>query len=231
MKPIIASLFAIGWIDILNPAGISIVMLLVPIVKKRWHALLFVIFAYIAYALGGIGIFFGVDKFLKDFYIRINNHYPVQMSIAKLVLGIICIVGFILMVIYLVKAAVQHRELSMNDMLKIKSVSPIFIILLAFGSTWSELFTCVTLLGFIGVLIANSVTLPSAIGLIFIYCIFSLIPTLGVYILYFLVTGDKLQKILNVIRKIMTTFCFYCIPVIFAIGAVWGLKEGISGLL
>lgn len=227
MNTILISLFSIAWIDMLNPAGISMVMLLIPIVKKHWHVLLFIFGTYIAYLSAGIAVFFGVDRFLKSFYLSLCADYPRQTAIAKLCIGIVCIIGFVLMVRYLVKAAKEHRELSMNDMLKIKSVSPVFIVLLAFGSTWSEIFACVPLLTFIGIMSANNVTVSSAAGYLSVFCIFMMIPLLLIYILYFVVNGEKLQKILNVVRKIMTAFCFYCIPVLFAIGAWWGIKEGL----
>lgn len=211
-----------------NPAGISIVMILIPIVKKHRHVLLFIISSYIAYVCAGIAIFFGVDRYLKEFYFQLCSQYPTATAIAKLCLGIVCVIGFVLMVLYLIKTAVHHRQLSMNDMLKIKSVSPVFLILLAFGSTWSQIFACFPMLTFIGVLSANHASLATAAMFLSVFCIFIIIPLLVVYTLYFVVNGEKLQKIMEIIRKIMTAFCFYCIPVLFAVGAWWGLKEGFA---
>jgi len=228
MSPVLLSLLALGCVDIFNPDGISLVMILLPIVKKRWHALLFAIAAYVAYVMAGIGIYFGVDVFLKDLYINLCTNYPMQTSVAKIVLGAICLVGCILMVIYLVRSIIKHKELSMTDMLNIRSVSPIFIVMLAFGSTWSQIFAFVPLMGFIGVLVVQQVSYLSAILWIAAFCIFASIPPVGAYILSSCIKGERFQKIMNGVSKVMTYVCFYGIPVLLAIGAWWGFTDGLK---
>lgn len=228
MKNAIFSIFALGWIDLFNPVAISMVMLLIPLVRKSWHTLLYVFGAYVAYTIAAIGIFFGVDKYLSEFYNKLCMNYPLELGVAKAVIGIASLIGCVLMVRFLVRATKEKRELSMDSMLMIKSIAPWFIVALSFGSTWSNIFSAVALFGYIGVLMSNDIPLSTAMILLPVFCLFSMIPTMSVYILSNKVKGEKFQKIMGKVRKIMTGFCFYSIPVILIIAAWWGISGAIS---
>lgn len=230
MKNAVLSLFALGWIDLFNPVAISMVMLLIPLVRKSWHTLLYVFGAYIAYTTAAIGIFFGVDKYLSEFYNNLCSDYPLEIGIAKAAIGIASLLGCFFMVRFLVKAAKEKRELSMDSMLMIKSIAPWFIVALSFGSTWSNIFSAVALFAYIGVLMSNNIQFNTAILLLPVFCLFSMVPTMSVYILSNKIKGEKFQKIMDKVRKIMTGFCFYSIPVILIIIAWWGISGAVSSL-
>lgn len=230
MKNAILSIFALGWIDLFNPVAISMVMLLIPLVRKSWHTLLYILGAYIAYTTAAIGIFFGVDEYLSEFYNTLCANYPFEIGITKAVIGIASLLGCFFMVQFLVKSAKEKRELSMDSMLMIKSIAPWFIVALSFGSTWSNIFSAVALFAYIGVLMSNSIQFNTAIVLLPVFCLFSIVPTMSVYILSNKVKGEKFQKIMNKIRKVMTGFCFYSIPLILLIIAYWSISGAVSAL-
>lgn len=228
MNKILVSLIALGWIDILNPTGISFMLILLQSVKKRWHALLFAIFSYIAFATGGLAIFVGIDVVFKNLYKWFCSEHFIASCIIKFAIGIICLVGCIAMCKYLYGAAKRKETLTLDKMMPIKSVSPWFIIGFALVSTWSELFSCVNLVAFAGILSYENVGVMEATVWMFLFSVFMLIPTVGVYILSIKVKGEKFQKIINTTGKIATYFCFYCIPVLLAVGAWWGIISGLK---
>lgn len=230
MKTAILSIFAFGWIDFFNPVAISMVMVLTPLVKKNWHILLYIFGSYIAYATASIGIFFGVDKYLVKIYDNLCLNYPLQTGIAKGIIGIISLIGSILMIRFLVKAAKEKRALSMNSMLMIKSIAPWFIVALSFGSTWSNMFGAVALFAYIGVLMSNNIQFATASILLPVFCLFSVVPTMLVYILSTKFKGEKFQRIISKIRTVMTGFCFYSIPVLLVFIAWWGIAGTVSVL-
>lgn len=223
MKTALTYMFAIGWIDLFNPVAISTVMLLIPLVRKRWHTLIYVVGAYIAYASASIGIYLGVDTYLKGLYLSVCEKYPTAMNAGRLLLGVLSLIGCVFMVRFLYKCIKEKRKLSMDSMLMIKSVSPWFIAALSFGSTWSNMFSAFAMFTYIGFLMANGLPTATIIVFIPIFCLFSTVPTLGVFLLSHYVKGERFQRIMDKVRTVMTGFCFYSIPVLLAVIAWWGI--------
>ena len=231
MKESIASIFVFGWIDLLNPVSVSMVMLLLPLVRQRWHVLLYIGGAYVAYSIASIAIYFGVDKYLSALYRQMLVQHPFGMSVCKVAIGLIALAGCLFMIRFLWRAIQEKRELNMEKMLMIKSVAPWFIVALSFGSTWSNMFGAIAMFAYIGVLMQNSIHIATAIWLIPLFCLFSVVPTMTVYLLSTRVTGERFQKIMGYIRKGMTAFCLYSIPILLGIVSWWGLSSGIPGIL
>jgi len=226
----LGSIFALGWIDIFNPVAISMVLILVTSVRKRRHILIYIFGAYAAYALASIAIFFGVDRYLADLIKRLIHQFPMAYGITLMITGLAALAGCAAMVVSLVRAIRNKRELTIKNMLPIKSVAPWFILLLAFGSTWSCMFSAFAMMAFIGVLVYSAVSMVSAIWLICVFCLFSLIPTMSIYVLASRVKEKRFTRIMQTVSKITNGFCMYSIPVVLAALSCWSLITGIDRL-
>jgi hypothetical protein len=230
MENAYSSIFTLGWIDIFNPVALSMVLILLPLVRKHWHVLIYVFGAYVAYVSASVAIFFGVDQYLITFFTSLTQKYSVAVGISLLIVGIAALTGCFLMILSLVKAIKQKKEITFEKVLFIKSVAPWFILLLSFGSTWSCIFSAFAMLAFIGILIANGIQIISAVWMISLFCIFSVIPTLLVYLLSSRLEGQLFSRIMNIIRKVMNGFCLFSIPIVLAVVAYWSINFGIGRL-
>jgi len=57
----IIAILALAVIDAFNPATIATMMLLLPMVKEKWHSLIFVAGTYLVYFISGFIVFIGID--------------------------------------------------------------------------------------------------------------------------------------------------------------------------
>lgn len=224
------SILVLGWIDIFNPVAIAMLLLLLSMVRKRWHVMIFIIGSYVAYVLAAIAIYFGVDRFLLKFWSDFTRQTPSIAGTVLLVLGAAAFIGFVLMIVSIIRAISQKREMTFEKVFFIKSVAPWFIFLLSFGSTWSCMFSAYAMLAFIGILITNGISIGSAIWLIALFGLFSLIPTVTIYLLDARMDGQRFKKVMGVVSKIMNGFCLYSTPVVLAIVAWLSLAAGIRWL-
>lgn len=230
MKNAIISLFALGWIDIFNPVAISMVMVLLSMVRKRQHVLIYVFGAYIAYVSASIAIYFGVDRYLLELFEKLKAQHLRDVGFALTIVGIMALAGGIVMTIFIIKAIVEKRHMTFERVLFIKSVAPWFILLLSFGSTFSCMFFAYPMLSFITILALNKISTISALWLISLFCVFSIITTLGIY---FLATRSKdlrIKRLINKIYLIMNGFCLYSIPVVLTVISCFSLISGINFL-
>jgi hypothetical protein len=124
MENAYSSIFTLGWIDIFNPVALSMVLILLPLVRKHWHVLIYVFGAYVAYVSASVAIFFGVDRYLITFFTWLTQKYSVAVGISLLIVGIAALTGCFLMILSLVKAIKQKREITFEKVLFIKSVAP-----------------------------------------------------------------------------------------------------------
>lgn len=224
------SILALGWIDIFNPVAIAMLLLLLSMVRKRWHVMIFIIGSYVAYVLAAIAIYFGVDRFLLTFLNNFTRQTPAVAGIVLSILGAAAFVGFLVMTVSIIKAISQKREMTFEKVFFIKSVAPWFILLLSFGSTWGCMFSAYAMLAYIGILVANDIEMGQAVWLIALFGLFSLIPTVAIYLLDARMEGQRFKKIMGVVSKVMNGFCLYSTPIVLAIIAWWCLATGVRWL-
>ncbi len=65
MIEMIGITLGLALVDCLNPATISTMAVLLPLVKRVEHTLSFLFSTYLVYFAGGFALFYGFDRFLK----------------------------------------------------------------------------------------------------------------------------------------------------------------------
>ena len=222
--------FSLGWIDFVVPTDITIVMLLASMVKKHWHILIYIISYYAAYVSVAVAVYFGVDKYLVGFYRDICAKYPTAIGIGKIVIGVGALIGAIFVARYLIRKLKAHQTLNMTTMVHIQSAAPWFLVVFAFGYVWSGIYACYPLLCFIGILAGQEIPFAAGTFWLALFCLFATLPQLIIYILLRFAKGSKVQKILDILTKVMTYICFYAIPFLLLYVAWWGVSGGIAAL-
>ena len=65
MIEIIGFTLGLAFVDCLNPATISTMAVILPLVKRVQHALYFLFSTFLVYFMGGVVLYYGFDRLLK----------------------------------------------------------------------------------------------------------------------------------------------------------------------
>lgn len=84
-------LFVIGlaFVDCLNPTTIGAMALLLILVKKVQHSLIFLASTFITYYMGGLALYFGIDRYLSRLIYWIIDRYAASLYVSEIALGIL----------------------------------------------------------------------------------------------------------------------------------------------
>lgn len=229
MTAAIIPLFSLGVFDLIHPMGVAMVLMLLQLVRKEWHVLVYIISSYIAYWLSGVGVYYGIDRYLRSFFRYLLTAYPVPAGVLEIGVGLAALV---LTVGYAIRLFRKRADLDqeMGNLLFIKSVHPLFLVLLAIGNIWGGLPFCWPLLGYIGTLLRLEISLAAMVGLLAGFTLFSTVPMLSVYILYQRLEAGRFARVMAQIKKWLNIFCLVSIPIVLAIFGAWILNDGFARL-
>ena len=230
MKAILISLLSIGWIEILDPQGYTIIIALSSMVKKRSHTLLYILVSYVTYALSGILIFLGIDRLLKDWLIRFCAEHPTGVAYGQLAIGIGCLLGFLILGKYLLDILCRKKELNLSEAFHIRSVHPLFIIGFAIVFTVCNMTGALAMVGFIAIMSAHQATLLIASIMLFLYALFSLAPKLVLYFLLYFLPGAKAARVVDKLKKIFNIVFLIILWLFLAAASWWGFHGGLAYL-
>ena len=224
----LGKLLALCWVDISNPAGISTMVILLSLVKKRSHALAYIIGAYVGYVACCAAVYFGVEKLLAGLLERIVEQYPSAVGITAVAVSAGCAIGFIFSAIYLVKVIKKEKEFSLEGMLNVRFVHPAFLFILALGQSVIDMPYCFPALAYIGLLVSEGVGFAAALPYLALFCTVAELPLLLIYYLSVKLEGERFNKVIAVIKRVFSVFCSAAIPVLLAIAAFWLMQQGIA---
>jgi len=97
----------------------------------------------------------------------------------------------------------------------VKMVNPMSLAALAIFSTLMDIPTAIPYLGFVSLLSASSVTLPTALGFFIIYCLIYVSPMLILYIMFSLIQGERFNRIESVFRRVINVTAEFLLPIVF----------------
>lgn len=213
-------------IDSLNPATIGTMVILLPLVKKVEHALIFLFSTYITYLAGGLSLYFGIDGLLGGLVSTAVNQYAQVIGAAEILLGAVLLVWGLQLWF---KKRSKH-EPEMPQAISFKSLRPGYIFLFGVGSTLSDIPTGLPLIGFVGKMINSQ---PSPIELILLLSIYVLIyvsPLILLYVVYQRMQ-EKTYRLGVWFNQSILIFNRYALPpLVFACGA-WLLADGMIAFL
>ncbi|MBR3842422.1 MAG: GAP family protein [Christensenellaceae bacterium] len=225
------SLFALGFVDILDPSAISAYVFILSMVKKRWHALLYIVGAYSCYLVCSAALYLGVEKVLLKLITDFISANPTATGIILLVLAIACVVGLLFSLRYMLQVIRKEKEFSMDAMLSIKSLHPMFILAFGMGYSLCSMPFCYPIMTYMGILAANGYTFLRALPYLAIFCMTSQLPLFLIHYLSVKLDGPKMEKVLGSIRRIMGVLCAAAIPILLLIACWWLFGEAFRILL
>ncbi len=228
--------------DSLNPFAITQQFVLQGMLKKPKHIWYFIVPTGVVNLIGGFLVYFGLAAFIANFFSRITESYGQFLFIAELILGIIfCSSAFFLIQnskISLLKNRIQSIEsgekVNKNDegeaLRKIKSVSPLALIILGAGATLSELTTALPYFAFLAVLLNYQL---SFLQLSFILVIYNTIYTLPLIVLYFVYikAQNKFDRLYLVIKTQIAKWSNILAPTVMALIGVGLIFHSMTLLL
>lgn len=229
---IILGLIWFGLLDALNPATIATMMMLLPIVKKKWHALIFILGTYIVYLIIGLSIFFGGGKLLKRYIVDLVNRFPYFIVIIEFVISSVMLIFGFIYTVKLIKRII-NKDVGQKDYIGIvtKFVTPLSLIMLAVTATLSDVTTSIPYFGFIGMLSIENISIGSTLILFIFYCFIYVSPMILLYGLYSFIHGEKFTKIELSFRNFINKATEYSIPIMLIVLGLFILIDALGRII
>lgn len=223
------SMIGLSLLDSLNPATIATTMMLLPIVKKKWHTLIFITGTFIVYFASGFLVFVGVDKYLKSILIDVLSNYSFITGIVELVLASVLIIIGMIQSYKLVRRIIK-KEQSNKDFMSnvIKMINPVSLVIIAIYSTLLDIPTAIPYFGFIGILSATNTSMIIAILLFVLYCFIYVLPMFILYLIFAFINGKVFEKIEISFRNILNKLGEYLLPVMLLLIGILLFGDGLS---
>lgn len=224
MLEIIGITLGLAFVDCLNPATISTMAVLLPLVKRIEHALSFLFSTYLVYFLGGLALFYGFDRLLKDRLSQFVNQHSLWVYSGEILLGIL-LAGFGVTMWLKNRRAGQNQPADPAAVTGIKSVHPTYLFLFGIISTLSDLPTAFPLIGFIGKMVDFNPSPLSFFGLLLIYVLIYVAPLIALYII-FRTVKEKIQPFTHWFINFIHKFTQYALaPLLVGLG-IWAILDG-----
>lgn len=225
MSAVIVSLLTFGSIDMIDPYGITTLLMLLQLVRKDWHVLIKLWTSYVTYWLTAIAVYFGLAEYAFRYFDHLPRTYPTLFSILALVLAVVCLAGAIALGYRVVKNwASLDRDIS--QVLFIKSVHPVFLVFFGMYTVLSNLPVLWPMFSFIAVLIPARLPFPTVVVLLGIFTMFSRIPQLFVYYLYRRLEADRFARIMSRVKSWLSRFMVIAIPIVLFGISIWAFRHG-----
>ena len=213
--------FTLALLDSLNPTSISLLIVLLPLVKKTSHIFFYIAGAFLTYLLIGLVFFQGVDRYLEQLIADLLEKYSVISTIVGLTTGIILlIIGAILTIriIRSLKFSIDMYET--KEKITIKNVHPVMIIGLSLTSTLSDAPTSIPYIFFISKLAQVNDPFIVVLIQILIYCIIYILPMLILVAAYGIIR-EKFSSIETWTRNVMRMLSKYGVPAVLYVLGIW----------
>lgn len=220
-------IIGLALIDCLNPATIATMIVLLPLVSKRWHSMVFVVGTFLMYFSAGLLAFFGINKYLLDSLSSIFWTYSTSIAISEIAISIMLLVFGVIQTYKLIRQ-ITSKDIKIKDFMGmvVKKVTPISILMLAIVSTLADLPTAIPYFGFVGILNVANVNTATILVLFALYCLIYTAPMILLYGVYSFMSGDRLIKIETGFKNFINKASFYSIPIMLII---FGILIGIDG--
>lgn len=213
--------FSLALLDSLNPASISLLIVLLPLVKKTSHVFFYIGGAFLTYLLIGLVFFHGVDRYLEKLIVELIEKYSVISTILGITAGITLIIIGALLTIRIIRSFKNEVELyKTTKKTFIKSVHPSMLLGLSVTSTLSDAPTSIPYIFFISKLAQINDPFIVMLIHIVIYCIIYILPMLILYAAYGMIK-EKFSSIETWTRNVMSLLNKYGLPAVaYALG-IW----------
>ena len=178
---------SLGLLDCLNPFTISTQVVLQPFVKKTHHVLHYIAGTYLSYLVGGVFVYWGIDKVIATVWSSIMASYSAVVFSLETVLGIgLVISGFFFFYRRMRKKKMIEagEQISEKKMTVPKSVNPVFLFFFGAANTIGDLPTAFPYLAFIAKIVEEKLAIGAVLLSLVLYCLVYILPLLVIYGLY-----------------------------------------------
>lgn len=223
------SIIGLALLDCLNPATIATMIVLLPLVGKKWHAIVFIVGTFLMYFTAGLLAFFGINKSLMGILSSFVSTHSTTIAITEISISVMFLIFGAIQTFKLIRQIIA-KDIKIKDFMgmTIKKVTPISIFVLAVVSTLADLPTAIPYFGFIGILNGANVSIPTMLVLFVLYCLIYTAPMILLYGVYSFVSGEKLLKFENGFKNFINKASVYSIPIMLIIFGIWIGLDGIS---
>lgn len=227
MFGLLVSTVATSAADSLNPFAITQQFVLQGMVKKAWHIWYFIIAIALTNLTSGFLAYFGLVAFIGEYFTSLIQKHGQFLFTLELIMGIAFLIG----VCYLIqnmKINSLHKEIQAlnpeaavnNDgagtELKIKSVSPMSLVVLGVGATISELTTALPYFAFLAILLNHQLGLFQVTIILIVYNIIYSMPLIILYLVY-IKAQDKFDYLYTVIKAGVTKWSNVIAPAVVGV--------------
>jgi hypothetical protein len=223
---LILSMLGLGLIDALNPYTIAVLLILLPLVRKKWHSSLFIWGTYLTYVAIAILLYFGVAQLLGTLLGEWLRTHQTIVGIVQLLCAGLSIAGLTWWTIHWyqnVRMATEPPDLARKPKVL---TSPWFILGLSIVSTIYDSPGAFPLFWFLGMLTQFSIQASHAVPLLIAYCFIYIIPMIVLYVLYDRMTGQTFKKFEQRFQMIVRRVTYYSIPLFLLAVSAWLVWDG-----
>jgi len=222
-------MLALAVVDAFNPATIATMVLLLPMVKEKRHSLIFVAGTYLVYFISGFIVFIGVDKYIKSLFYLLAERYAVYLGLVGITVAVILIIVAVVLSVRIINRIINKEAIRIDYMGQVvKMVNPLSLAALAIFSTLMDIPTAIPYFGFISLLSAISVTLPTALGFFIVYCLIYVSPMLLLYIMFSLIQRERFDRIESVFRRVINGAVEFMLPIVLLLIGILLLGDGLT---
>jgi hypothetical protein len=226
MIEIIVTTLGLAFIDCLNPATISTMAVLLPLVKRVEHALSFLFSTYLVYFAGGLALFYGFDRFFKARLSQFVDQHNLWVYTGEILLGLI-LAGFGIGVWLKNRRTTPGQPADPTAVMGIKSVHPSYLFLFGIISTLSDLPTAIPLIGFIGKMVDFNLSIPAFLILLLLYVLIYVAPLIALYVI-FRTVKEQIQSFTKWFINFINKFTQYVLaPLLVGLG-IWAILDGLQ---
>lgn len=230
-------------VDSLNPIAITQQFVLQGMVKRPNHIWYFIIPTGVTNLIGGFLAYYGLVTFIGNFFNKLIEKYGQFIFTAELILGITFLIGVgFLLQNQKIQSLKKQLQLSITGhqtsiesyeaeaISKIKSVSPIALVVLGVGATISELMTALPYFAFLAIIFNYQLTF---FQVTFILIVYNTIYTMPLMVLYFIYikAQDKFDRIYKIAEVQITKLANILAPMLIGIIGIILVYHSISLLL
>lgn len=198
--------------DSLNPFAITQQFVLQGMVKKPRHIWYFIIPTGVTNLIGGFLAYYGLVSFIGNYIGKLLEDYGQILFTAELIVGIAFLIGVSFLIqnnkIKSIEKKLSYLQSNENEDTKkdeteiankIKSVSPLALIVLGIGATISELTTALPYFAFLAILFNYQLTFWQVTFILVVYNVIYTSP-LAILFLIYSKAQDKFDRLYDIIK-------------------------------
>lgn len=221
MLEFIGLLVVMGLLDSLNPFSIGLLIVLLSIVKNKYHIIWYVVGIYITNLIGGLAIYAGLDAVVQYWFSKIDFG-SVLISILMIFFGFVLLIFTTLQI---------PKKNNLDQIQKHFSDYPLSLFFLGVAGTATDLPSAFPYYAVLAGALENNLSLLEIFPFLVVYCLIYIMPLLIILTIYKLLSDKVLTPILKKINHILPVVNKYLVIIFGTTLALFLVVSGIFSLI